>query len=82
MCVLQRFLAPAHIMVPRGHVLAFDRLPMPPPDHIASFQQSMAPMPNPEWYEEKKDTIVTFKNLRYSQWFSFREGSGGGPLDH
>eukprot|EP00904_Undaria_pinnatifida_P000468 jgi/Undpi1/10421/HiC_scaffold_29.g12871.m1 len=27
-------------------------------------KQSIAPMPNPDWYEEKKDTLVNFRNLR------------------
>lgn len=27
-------------------------------------QQNMAPMPNPEWYQEKEHTRVSLKNLR------------------
>ncbi|CAM9740628.1 unnamed protein product, partial [Ectocarpus sp. 6 AP-2014] len=32
--------------------------------YITECKQNMAPLPNPEWYEEGKDTRVTFKNLR------------------
>lgn len=44
------------------------RLSFPPHIPLSVFfpsdQQNMAPMPNPEWYQEKEDTRVSLKNLR------------------